>query len=153
MRRTMRTGFTLVEMIVVLAILGVVAGVSVPALRDRRASDPLEQGASEVTTLLARARQTAVERAAAMRVSLDPVTRRYTVRATGIVDAASDSVSVDSLALPDGVTMDDAAGRRLVVTFVPTGEARGDTLTLRWHGRATAIVVDQWTGDAHAATR
>jgi len=145
-----RAGFTLVEMVVVIAILGVVAGVSVPAIRDRRAADPLAQGASEISGLLARARQTAVERAATIRVSVDPASRRYKVR-TLSTGAPSDSVATDSLAIADGVTL-DGGDRRLTVTFMPTGEARGDTLTLRWQGRVAAVIVDQWTGDARVAT-
>jgi general secretion pathway protein H len=150
MRRTARAGFTLVEMVVVLAILGIVAGVTVPALRDRRAADPLMQGASEAVTMLARSRQTAVERATTIRVSLDPVTRRFRLRALGS-RAVSDSVAADSLPLPAGVTIDDAGGRR-TITFAPTGEARGDTITLRWQGRVATVAADQWTGDAHVAT-
>ncbi len=150
MTYALRAGFTLVEMMVVIAILGIAAGVSVPAMRDLRSADPLVRGTNEATTMLARTRQTAVERAETMRLSVDPATRRYRVRTLGS-DAASDSVTTDSLALPEGVTIDDAQGR-LTVTFAPTGEARGDTLTLRWQGRAVAIAADQWTGDAHVAT-
>lgn len=150
MRRAARAGFTLVEMVVVLAILGVVAGVTVPALRDRRAADPLAQGASETAAMLARSRQTAVERATTIRVSLDPATRRFRVRALGVL-VASDSIAVDSLALPAGVAIDDAGGRR-TITFAPTGEARGDTITLRWQGRIATVAADQWTGDAYVAT-
>jgi general secretion pathway protein H len=150
MSRRARAGFTLVEMIVVVAILGVLAGVSVPAIRDLRASDPLDQGASETTRLLARARKTAVERAATVRVSVDAATRRYTVRALA-PGAPADSVTADSLPLPDGMTIGDGEAR-LAVTFAPTGEARGDTLVLRWQGRVAAITLDPWTGDAHVAT-
>ena len=149
-RRCVRAGFTLVEMIVVLAILGVVAGVSVPAIRDLRAADPLAQATSETARLLARTRQTAVERAAAMRITLDPVSRRYRVR-TLAGDAASDSVTADSLSLPDGVMFDKGAGR-LTLSFAATGEARGDTIILRWQDRVATVAVDPWTGDAHVAT-
>ena len=145
-----RTGFTLVEVMVVIAIVGVAVGVTVPALRDLAATDPLAQGASATTQLLARARQTAVERAATVRVSLHPASRRYTVRAL-TAGTAADSVASDSLALPDGMTIDETAAR-LAVTFAPTGEARGDTLVLRWQGRIATIVLDPWTGDAHVAT-
>ena len=149
MKRFRRAGFTLIEMLVVIAILGVVAGASVPAIRSARAVDPLEKGTDAIGNLLARSRQSAVERAAGIRVSIDPASRRYTVRML-TTDAPNDSVVADSLILPDGVTLDDASGW-LAVTFAPSGEARGDAFTLRWQGRAATITVNQWTGDAHVA--
>jgi type II secretion system protein H len=146
-----RPGFTLVEMMVVIAILAVMAAVSVPAIRDLRASDPLDQATSVAVTLLSRARQTAVERASLVRVVVDPAGRQYWVRAmrTG---SAPDSVMADTLALPPDVTL-DATTPRLTITFTQTGEARGDALVLRWQGHTAAIAADQWTGDAHVAQR
>jgi type IV fimbrial biogenesis protein FimT len=148
-RHAARPGFTLVEMLVVLVILGVVAGVSVPAIRDLRAADPLEKAASDASTLLARARQTAVERGLPVRVTLDPATRRYWVRALAR-SAPMDSVTTDTLPLPPNVEIDVPAPR-LAITFTPTGEAHGDTITFRWQGRIASVSADQWTGDAHVS--
>lgn len=145
-----RAGFTLVEMLIVIVILGVVAGATAPAIRDLRAADPLQGATSQATTLLGRARRTAMERAVPVRVSLDPETHRYSVRALPY-GAAPDSILADSLPLDDAVRL-DARGGRLVLLFAPTGEARGDTLVLRWRGRVAAVSADPWTGESHVAT-
>ena len=144
-----RAGFTLVEVIVVLAILGVMAAVTVPAIRDLRSTDALDHATSVTTTLLARARQTAVERGTPVRVVVDPLGRRYWVRALQ-PGAAPDSVLADTLDIASDVSL-DATATRLAVTFAPSGEAVGDVITLRWRGRAAAVTTDLWTGDARVA--
>jgi len=142
-----RGGFTLVEMLVVIAILAVMAAVSVPAIRDLRARDPLVLAASVTTTLLARARLTAVERATPVRVVIDPVGLHYWVRALRS-GAAPDSVMSDTLLIPGDVTLGGTSAR-LAVTFTPSGEASGDAIVLTWRGRSASVAADAWTGDAH----
>jgi prepilin-type N-terminal cleavage/methylation domain-containing protein len=147
-----RAAFTLMEMLVVIAILGVVAGVTAPAIRALRATDPLQAATSEATTLIVRARRTAMERAIPVRVTIDPLTRRYSVRGL-VYGAPPESVTTDSLHVAAEVQMDVPAGRRLVMVFSPTGEVRGDTLVIRWRGQVSAVSADPWTGDAHVTGR
>lgn len=145
-----RGGFSLVEMLIVLVILGVAAGAVAPAIRDLRAADPLQAATSEATTLLARTRRTALERAVPMRLSIDARTHRYSVRALAY-GAVPDSITSDSLPLDASVSL-DGRDRRIVIMFAPTGEARGDTVVLRWRGRVAAVSADQWTGEPRVAS-
>jgi Tfp pilus assembly protein FimT len=138
-------------MIVVVAILGVVLGVSVPAIRDARSTNPLDETTREASALLDRARRSAVERAAPVTIVIDPITRRYWVRLSAGA-AAADTTIVDSLGVIAGVTI-DTLPERVVIAFARTGEARGDTLVLRWHDHTATVSADAWTGDAHVATR
>lgn len=145
MNAATRTGFTLVEMVVVVAILGVVAGVTVPALHDAQARTPLDQTASEIARILARARRTAVERATPATMVVDPANKRYWLR-------LDDTVIADALSARPGVTI-DASSPRLAIRFVPTGEAQGDTITVRWNGHVATIGADGWTGDVRVDAR
>ncbi|MDP1858408.1 MAG: prepilin-type N-terminal cleavage/methylation domain-containing protein [Gemmatimonadaceae bacterium] len=146
----MRRGVTLLELLIVLTILGVVAGVTVPAMVRTVDDDDLSKATREVVTLLTRTRATAIERAERVTLTLDPRTRRYWVYA----DSARTGTGITSgaLSIPLGVEL-LVTGERVHFAFVLTGVGSGDPLALELGARANVITVEQWTGEVHVVAR
>jgi general secretion pathway protein H len=135
--RNPQSAFTLVELLIVLAILGLTAAVVVPALPRLVPDDPLTQSTGEVVGLLREARGAALERAAPVTVTLDPATGRYWTGDTSAV-----------LHLAEGVTL-SADTNRVSFTFTATGPAHGPVVLVRAPDGARQVGVDRWTGAVH----
>lgn len=140
-----RRGFSLLELVTVLLILGLVAGVTVPRLTRAAEVSPVEEAASELATLLRTAHRSALETAGT-------VTVRLVKGAWTITRVSGDSVAtldIGLLPLPPGVTIPgDSTG--VSFRFFPSGGAEGDTVyALSGDGAAVAIFVDRWTGEPH----
>ena len=144
----MSRGFTLVELVVVLAVAGVAAGVAVPAFG--RLLDAVPAPSAPVAELLDRARRTAVERAVPVTVTVLPVSRRYWVWAeTG---AGRAQVADGVLALPEGARL-ATSGPRIHVRFTPSGPATGDTVAVWTAAGVERVTVDSWTGAVRVAAQ
>ncbi|MFB9980713.1 GspH/FimT family pseudopilin [Mesorhizobium kowhaii] len=134
-------GFTLVEMLVVLAIMALVAAIAAPGLVSNYRTKNLETLAGEITMRLRLSRTSAIATARPKQVVVDLGTRviRFGER--------------DSVALPDDVKMTVitgqetvVAGRQTVLTFLPDGSASGMDISLQQKGRTTRIAVNWLTG-------
>ncbi|TRC72299.1 type II secretion system protein GspH [Mesorhizobium sp. WSM4307] len=134
-------GFTLVEMLVVLAIMALVAAIAAPGLVSHYRTKSLETVAGEITMRLRLSRTSAIATARPKQVLVDLGSRfiRFGER--------------DSLALPDDVKMTVITGRETVVadrqtvlTFLPDGRASGMDITLQQKGRTARIGVNWLTG-------
>lgn len=134
-------GFTLVEMLVVLAIMALVAAIAAPGLVSNYRTKTLETLAGEITMRLRLSRTSAIATARPKQVVVDLGTRviRFGER--------------DSVALPDDVKMTVitgqetvVAGRQTVLTFLPDGSASGMDISLQQKGRTTRIAVNWLTG-------
>ena len=149
---TSRAGRTLAEMLVVLALLGLVGTAVAPALRDAREPRGAVRTAGDLRDRLQRARDLAAERSATVTVVLDPVSgRTWTLlgdEGTAIADAAP-------LARPaaGGAVAIAAADSRVRWTFHPAGPAFGADVIVRDARGAIAVGVDRWTGGPHAVAR
>lgn len=144
----MTRGFTLLEILVVLAILGITAAAVVPALTRATEEDDVTRTARGVEALLIDARARALARAAPVEVELVPEQARYWMRAAG------DGAILDSgtLVLAGGSRLHSAAARPLF-RFGPTGLTDGDSLIVLGAAGARALFVDRWTGAIRVQAR
>jgi prepilin-type N-terminal cleavage/methylation domain-containing protein len=141
-------GFTLAEIVVVLAIAGVAAAVAVPALSRLLTEEPAP--AAPLIELLGRARQTALERARPVTVTLLPASGRYWVW-TQTSDTRT-TLAEGVLAVAPGTQL--AASRlRVRVRFDAAGRATGDTIAVWTAAGVTQVTVDPWTGVVDAVAR
>ena len=146
MCRVGHLGFTLAEIVVVLALLGIMAAVAVPAFTRLDAEDDATRGAADVVRVLHAARRMALERAVTATVLVDPTNRHYWV-SLGDSTGQADSGTLD---LARGVTLLGPVPRARFV-FQPNGAVVGDSLFLRGPARTAVVTVDRWTGDVHVA--
>jgi prepilin-type N-terminal cleavage/methylation domain-containing protein len=142
-------GYTLVEIVVVLAILAVVTGVVLPAMV-RAAPDGEARAAEDLARILRMARRAALEGGAAVIVIVVPATRAYVVEA-----GPGDTVLARGvLALPLGVRLaSDRPATRFV--FDRLGTAGPDSVAVIGAHGSAMVKVDRWTGEigVHAANR
>lgn len=142
-----RRGFTIVEMVVVLVVLGITAAAVAPALLGSGREAGPHAVADELVAVLSTARRMAVERGEPVTLALGR-SGAYVARA----GAASDSVGGGSLDLPPGVALAvDGGAARFV--FLPLGTARGPAVRVNGAGTSLEVEVDRWTGDARVAGR
>lgn len=136
-RRARRSGFTLVELLMTVAIIGLAAGAVVLAVPDPRPS--VAQDAERFAARLSRAREEAVLTNRPVAVETTPAGYGFSV-----FDGADWSALTDGPfgqeAWSEGVTVSPADPVRVV--FDPTGVAEPATLTLSRDGRATRIAID-----------
>ncbi|MFD1983664.1 prepilin-type N-terminal cleavage/methylation domain-containing protein [Mesorhizobium newzealandense] len=133
-------GFTLVEMLVVLAIMALVAAIAAPGLVSNYRTRNVETLAGEITMRLRLSRTSAIATARPKQVVVDLGARliRFGER--------------DIVTLPDDVKMtvitgqETVAGRQTVLTFLPDGSASGMDISLQQKGRTTRIAVNWLTG-------
>jgi len=141
-------GFTLAEIVVVLALLGIMAAVAVPAFTRLDPEDDATRGAADVVRVLHAARRMALERAVAATVVVDPTDGHYWV---SLGDSTGDSDS-GVFAFAAGVTLLGPVPRARFV-FQPNGTVVGDSLFLRGPARTAVVTMDRWTGDVEITTR
>jgi len=148
--RWVRAGFTLAEMIVVLAILGITAAAVVPAFTRAIDDDPVTAAARAMEQLLDAARTTALTRAVAVRVTIVPETGRYWV----YEEDRGAVLPLDSGAAPlgPGVRLSSATVRP-TFWFSRIGVVQGDSLLVLGTSGARALVLDRWTGGARVERR
>lgn len=143
----MTRGFTLAEMVVVLAILGITAAAVVPAFTRLAPEDELTNAAAQLDAVLASARQAALERAAAVQVTLIPASGRYWLR-------FDDGTPLDSgvIELAASVTLHSRVPRPRV-RFSRLGIVDADSVMMVGPNGARALTVNRWTGEAYVARR
>ncbi len=142
-----RIGFTLIEIVVVLSILGMVTAVTLPAMMRSGPSDEA-RSAGAVAGVLQAARKAALERATSVTMTLVPATRAYLVQADSGDRYATLAQGV--LALTPGTRLADARPS-IRFTFSRASTADPDSVAVIGEGMAM-VLVDRWTGEIRVRT-
>jgi prepilin-type N-terminal cleavage/methylation domain-containing protein len=144
-------GFTLVEVVIVLVLLAIAAGVAVPALLEMtRESRGSRRTADEIGTLLQRTRRTALDRGTAVTLTLSPVDGRYWVSTSEWPD--DQPVAAGALELDPGVRVLSAAPR-VRFRFDAAGRGAGDPVLVEDAGPGVIVGLAPWTGEPFVRTR
>ncbi len=127
-RAKFRRGFTLIEMILVLLLIAVVAGIVTPNLRNFSAGAKLRDSADQFLALTRLARVQALSTGQVHRVTLDTAGNRCVVAAEQGEKLQEISAGMDgSFIIPDGVQiqMNDPQGTpKNYVQFFPNGRTQ-----------------------------
>ena len=123
-------GFTLLEMLVVVGILGLLTAVAFPAVRPTLAHIAAESARSDLAANLRSARAQAIRRDATVSVQISPTARGYAW---------------------NGRRVDLPGGARLVadtasISFAGDGASSGGHFAIAWGVRALDVDVDRGTG-------
>lgn len=100
-------GYTLIEMLVVLAVLAMLAALAWPALRGLSAQTRLKDAAGQLRVALARTRLHAIESGTPWRFRFQPGTGRFETAAGMSADDDQPEDETDEQMLPHGVTFCD----------------------------------------------
>ena len=147
------SGFTLLEMIVVLVVLGLMAGLIVARGPQHSPALDLSAAASEVAQALRGARGQAIATGRPVVFRLDVVAHAFSVGGSPrhLLPA---SLGLSVVAVSDEV----AAGRSAGISFAPDGSSSGGTVDFVSGARRLRVAVDWLTGrvtiaDAHANSK
>jgi general secretion pathway protein H len=152
-RQIAKAGFTLVELLVALVIIGMIAAVAVPALRARGGSTA--EVAKELASIYETTREIAITRGRSTVTEIDLALGSYRVLTAHDAGRASDTLRRGTLALPpDGrLSSRSARGGRARMNFDPLGRAHGDDVVFADRKGRYQVVADPWTGNARVAVR
>jgi general secretion pathway protein H len=139
-------GFTLLEILITIAILGLVSALAAPAIASRLLETPLDHSARLLAGMLQEARARAAVRAEPVAVLWSPEGRRFTLRgAKGEhVLALPPAMRVEARGLVTGLP-GMPAGRQGIV-FFPLGGSTGGSITLRSSAGSATLRADPIAG-------
>lgn len=143
-----KTGFTLVEVLIVLVILGLSAGLAVPPLLDWADDDRQSGAVGEVLRVARDARMAALRRGVKTRLTIDPASGRYWTTAE---EADDPLYRTGRLSLADARIV--GTEPRPTVRWDARGRAVGDTIRLQTERGLWIIAADRWTGAPRAHVR
>lgn len=138
--KTRRAGVTLIEMMIVVMIIAVIAGVSFPALTSGLASVRLSSASGSTASFLTAAMNRVERREVAAAVVISPKENQVDV-----FTAASGNKPEKSLHMPAGISIEGAEPRRVLLQ--PGGTFPRITLVLRNEkGSRRSVRIDPATG-------
>jgi prepilin-type N-terminal cleavage/methylation domain-containing protein len=137
-----RPGFTLVELITVLALLGLTAGLAIPALLSVLDPDGRHASIRAAHELLEAGRSLALERGTRVEIVVDSIDGSYRVSA---YDDSVETMSSGRLPLGDGARL-ELSRARAHFAWDPRGAATGDTLVIVTSDARVRLTLARWTG-------
>jgi prepilin-type N-terminal cleavage/methylation domain-containing protein len=137
-------GFTLVEVVVVLTVLGVVAAVTTPSLA-RMLRGGADGVARDIVSVYGTAREAAATRGALASVVLELATGAYWVVTEPSATAAVDTLRQGRLRIAHEIRLTGGHRGWMVTTFDPLGRSRGSPLFVSEGQDVHEIAADPWT--------
>jgi len=141
-RRTGQQGFALIEILCVLAIIGMLAAIILPALPRATTRAKLESYAVQTAVLLKADRNAALRRQIQVTTQIDAAARSIRSGATGRMVRMPDDVSLDAIVASR--CADRNAGRS--IDFFPSGMSCGGVIALKRPGMGYEVRVNWLTG-------
>jgi general secretion pathway protein H len=141
--RTCERGFSLLELVVVLAILALAAAAAVPRLQGSTASQGVRTAAERLAGTLRTTRAEVLRTSTEKAVMFDPQTRAYWSDAEPAPRAVEGRLAIRFE--DDGF---DWAGTNRAIRFRPDGSATGGIIVLDDGSTQARIAVDWMTGSA-----
>lgn len=134
-------GFTLVEVLIAVAILAAIAALAGPLLRPERADSAWRRGVTGLAAELRQARSHAITSAHEVTIEIDGRERRF-VSTAGKSGAFGGQARL-TLTLPRTEAIDGDRGR---VRFFADGSSSGGTIVITTGQRSAVIRIDPFTG-------
>lgn len=148
-------GFTLLELIIVAAVLSIIAGFAIPTFTDAFADYKIESAAGRIAADIRYARSYAIKTAGTINIVFDSVNEKYEVRdgvgqithplsknnfqITMTKEFDLEKIDLYSVTIPGG-------GQTL--SFDSLGATVGGTIKVRYAGREKTITVSSIDGEA-----
>jgi general secretion pathway protein H len=140
--RARQAGFTLVELLAVLVVLALVAGLAATRLGSRHGGAVLEAAAHELASRCRAARAAAIRQAASRTVVIDMANREVTAGRDVPPFRIADTISITSETSAAGHQGQNVAGIR----FFPNGASTGGKVRLETGRQAYEVRVNWLTG-------
>jgi prepilin-type N-terminal cleavage/methylation domain-containing protein len=149
--KILRRAFTLIEIMVVVAILGLVASLGVPAMIKAMQKEGMRKALSDIEDVCFNARQRAIYSRQKTSVLFLPQERKFSVEGGG---GGPQNGKVTSATLPDGIEFamldifhrDFAGSEWARVFFYPDGTSDEVVIVLLGRGESHKITLDYATG-------
>lgn len=140
-RKPDQAGFTVTELIVVVAVIGIIAAAAAPFFLSYLRTSALRAGAEEMTTVLNRARQLAISDNTNMCVTNDGTRVQYRVGTCGgTIWTGPGTNGAGFIQLAHDITV--TSGQNVVFTYIGTAPTAGTyTVTNPRDGRTLSVVV------------
>jgi general secretion pathway protein H len=135
-------GFALIEILCVLAIIGMLAAIILPALPRATTRAKLESYAIQTAALLKADRNAALRRQIQVTTQIDAATRSIRSGVTGRIIRLPNDVSIDTILASR--CADRLVGRS--IEFFPTGMSCGGTIAMARPGMGYEVRVNWLTG-------
>ncbi len=124
MRKGGFSGYTLVELLIVMAVIAMVAGLGVPFFARSLDRAELRSAAGEMAALMRLARQEAIARKMVFSAVIDPAQKAaYAIEGRFDADNLSGPFNGRVVKIPDAVKVWTPHGGRLLLEFSPAGTA------------------------------